>query len=99
MSEITVSASETPGRCSTCLDCHPSRRRVATVATRDADRHRGLVQGQGSCSTRVLDATCHDELVTALGRDETQRTNVTHVQRWLRHVVDGGAHRIRKHVN
>ena len=54
---------------------------------------------QGSCSTRVLDATCHDELVTALGRDETQRTNVTRVQRWLRHVVDVGAHRIRKHVN
>ena len=48
---------------------------------------------------RVLDATCHDELVTALGRDETQRTNVTRVQRWLRHVVDIGAHRIRKHVN
>ena len=48
---------------------------------------------------RVLDATCHDELVTALGRDESQRTNVTRVQRWLRHVVDIGAHRIRKHVN
>lgn len=45
---------------------------------------------------RVLDATCHDELVTALGRDAAQRTNVTRVQRWLRHVADIGAHRIRK---
>ena len=48
---------------------------------------------------RVLDATCHDELVTALGRDEAQRTNVGPVQRWFRHFVDLGAHRIRKGAN
>ena len=48
---------------------------------------------------RVLDATCHDELVTALGRDEAQHTNVTRLQRWLRHVADVGAHRIRKRAS
>ena len=45
---------------------------------------------------RVLDATSHDELVTALGRDPSQRTNVTRWQRLWRHLFDVGAHGIRK---
>ena len=45
---------------------------------------------------RVLDAVCHDELVTALGMDPSQRSNVTRWQRLWRHCLDVGAHRIRK---
>ena len=45
---------------------------------------------------RVLDAMCHDELVTALGRDPRQRTNVTWWQRLWRHFFDLAPHRIRK---
>ena len=45
---------------------------------------------------RVLDAACHDELVTALGIDASQRSNVTRWQRLWRHFLDVGAHRIRK---
>ena len=47
---------------------------------------------------RVLDAICHDELVTALGIDPSQRTNVTRWQRLWRHFIDVRAHRIRKHA-
>ena len=45
---------------------------------------------------RVLDAICHDELVTAFGMDPTQRSNVTCWQRLWRHVLDIGAHRLTK---
>lgn len=45
---------------------------------------------------RVLDAICHDELVTAHGLDPSQRSNVTGWQRLWRHVLDVGAHRLRK---
>ena len=48
---------------------------------------------------RVLDATCHDELVTALGHDRGQRTNVTPLQRLCRHFFDLAPHRIRKHAD
>ena len=47
---------------------------------------------------RVLDATCHDELVTALGYGAEHRTNVTRVQRLLRNFVDFRVERIRKGV-
>lgn len=47
---------------------------------------------------RVLDAICHDELVTALGIDPSHRTNVTRWQRLWRHILDVGAHRLRKHA-
>ena len=47
---------------------------------------------------RVLDAICHDELVTALGIDPSQRTNVTRWQRLWRHVVDVQPHRLRKNA-
>lgn len=47
---------------------------------------------------RVLDAVCHDELVTALGIDPSQRSNVTRWQRLWRHVLDVGAHRLGKHA-
>ena len=45
---------------------------------------------------RALDATCHDELVTALGGPDVERTNVTWWQRAMRHVADLAPHRIRK---
>ena len=45
---------------------------------------------------RVLDAMCHDELVTALGLGDAERSNLTWVQRRLAPLVDVGAHRLRK---
>lgn len=48
---------------------------------------------------RVLDAVCHDELVTALGRDPAQRTNVSRWQRLWRHFFDIGVHKIDKTVD
>ena len=45
---------------------------------------------------RILDAMCHDELITALGRDRNQRTNVTWGQRMCRHLFDLAPHRIQK---
>ena len=45
---------------------------------------------------RVLDAMCHDELVTALGIEDAERSNVGGWQRLCAHVVDVGAHRLRK---
>ena len=48
---------------------------------------------------RVLDAMCHDELVTALGYDESQRSDPGWLQRWLANIVDVGAHRLRKHAS
>lgn len=47
---------------------------------------------------RVLDAVCHDELVTALGIDQSQCSNVTRWQRLWRHFLDVGAQRIRKNA-
>jgi len=48
---------------------------------------------------RVLDAMCHDELVTALGHDPEQRTNVTSLQGLCRHFFDLAPHRIRKRAD
>ena len=45
---------------------------------------------------RTLDAMCHDELITALGRDRSERTNVTWLQRMCRHFFDLAPHRIQK---
>ena len=45
---------------------------------------------------RVLDAMCHDELVTALGIEDAERSNLTWWQRRLAPFVDVGAHRLRK---
>lgn len=45
---------------------------------------------------RVLDASCHDELLTALVREPDQHTNITRWQRLWRHVIDVKPHRIRK---
>ena len=47
---------------------------------------------------RVLDAMCHDELVTALGIESGQRSNLDWWQRCCANVVDVGAHRLRKRV-
>ena len=48
---------------------------------------------------RVLDAICHDELITALDADSAYRSNVTRWQRLWRHFFDVGAHRLRTHAN
>lgn len=49
---------------------------------------------------RVLDAMCHDQLLTALGREDEHRTNVAPWQRWLRNLVtDPGLSRIRKRAD
>ena len=48
---------------------------------------------------RVLDATCHDELVTALGYGERERTNVTVLQRHLRNFFDYRTGRTRKRAD
>ena len=45
---------------------------------------------------RVLDAMCHDEMVTAMGYSASQRSNVTFVQRLLCNLVDFRPSRIRK---
>ena len=45
---------------------------------------------------RVLDAMCHDELVRALGIDESERSEPEWYQRWFAHVFDVGAHRLRR---
>ena len=47
---------------------------------------------------RVLDAMCHDELVTALGIEDGHRSNLGWWQRWFANVADVGAHRLRKRV-
>ena len=48
---------------------------------------------------RVLDAICHDELVTALGIDASERSNVTRWQRLWRHLIDVRADRLRRHAD
>ena len=45
---------------------------------------------------RVLDAMCHNELLTAQGGDEGQRASVTRLQRWLANWADFRADRLRK---
>ena len=45
---------------------------------------------------RVLDATCHDEVIMALGQDAGHKSNVTRWQRLCRHFLDIGAHRLQK---
>ena len=46
---------------------------------------------------RVLDAMCHDELVTALGIDDTERSDPGWLQRCLANVSNVGAPQLRKH--
>ena len=45
---------------------------------------------------RVLDALCHNELVTALGLDDAERAAVTPLQRWLAPLVDVRPDRLRR---
>ena len=45
---------------------------------------------------RVLDAICHDELITALGYDDSERSNVTLLQRLLCNFLDIRANALRK---
>ena len=48
---------------------------------------------------RVLDAMCHDELVTALGIEARRRSEPKWYQRWLANIVDVGVQNLRKHAS
>ena len=48
---------------------------------------------------RVLDAMCHNELLTAIGSDDEQRAHITRLQRWLANWADFRADRLRKHAS
>ena len=45
---------------------------------------------------RVLDALCHNELLTAVGGSDDQRATVTRLQRWLANWTDFRPDRLRK---
>ena len=47
---------------------------------------------------RVLDAICHDELALAMGYDESERVNVSRLQRLLADYMDINAHKLEKQV-
>ena len=69
---------------------------VAPARLRDLEGRRLEIESREPPVLRVLDAMCHDELVTALDIEEGQRTDPTWVQRMLAHWFDVGAHRLRK---
>ena len=45
---------------------------------------------------RLLNATCHDEVVTSLDYPEAEKTNISWWQRWVRNISNYGADRIHK---
>lgn len=63
---------------------------------RELQARRLDVEAREPPALRVLDAMCHDELVTALGIEDSERANPTWLQRRFANVVDIGAHRLRK---
>ena len=65
---------------------------------RELQARRLEIEGREPPILRVLDGICHDELVTAHGIPNAERSNVTWLQRWLANVTDIGAHRLRKHA-
>jgi len=65
---------------------------------RDLQTRRLQIEATEPPVYRVLDPTCHDELVTALGHNRRQRTNVTRLQRLCRQFFDLAPHRIHKHA-
>ena len=69
---------------------------LTTKALLELQNRRLHIEATEPPTYRVLDAMCHDELVTALGRDPGQRTNVTFWQRRCGHFFDLAPHRIRK---
>ena len=66
------------------------------VALVELQTHRLDIEATEPPTYRVLDATYHDELVTALGYGDEERTNVAWWQRIPRNFVDLRVDRIRK---
>ena len=66
---------------------------------RDFVARRLDIESREPPALRVLDAMCHDELVTALGIEAQQRSDPRWYQRWLANIVDVGAQNLRKHAS
>ena len=60
-----------------------------------ADRRLAIEAGEPPI-LRVLDALCHNELLTAVGGSDDQRATITRLQRWLANWTDYRADRLRK---
>ena len=69
---------------------------VAPQALAEIQSSRLEIEASAPPVLRVLDAICHDELVTALGLDRSRRRDIGSWQRLWRHFVDVGAHRLRR---
>ena len=65
---------------------------------REFEARRLEIESREPPALRVLDAMCHDELVTASGIDPKERAQPRWYQRWLANIVDVGAHRLRDRV-
>ncbi len=61
---------------------------------RELEARRLEIESREPPVLRVLDAMCHDELVTASGVDPKERAEPRWYQRWLANIVDVGAHRL-----
>ena len=69
-------------------------------ALRDLQIRRLAIEADEPPIYRALDAMCHDELLTALGREAEHRTNVSWWQRRLSNwFLRPGLHRLRKRVD
>ena len=65
---------------------------------RELQARRLDIEAREPPALRVLDAMCHDELVTALGIEAGERADPTRLQRLFAHLFDVGAHRLHKHA-
>lgn len=54
------------------------------------------IEAGGPPILRVLDALCHNELLTAVGGSDNQRATITRLQHWLANWTDFRADRLRK---
>ena len=80
-------------------DVRRARLQLTEEALIDLQARRLEIEAHEPPPLRVLDAMCHDEVVTAMGLPDAQRSNVTPLQRLLRNVVDFRADRIRKQMD
>ena len=69
---------------------------ISDAALADLEVMRLEIEAREPPALRVLDAMCHDELVTALGIRESERADPKWYQRMLAQVFDVGAHRLHK---
>ena len=80
-------------------DVRRARLQLTEEALIDLQARRLEIEAHEPPPLRVLDAMCHDEVVTAMGLSDEQRSNITPLQRLLRNVVDFRADRIRKQMD